>query len=163
MFDIPDLRWVIVALLVIGVWLIFWWQDFEGMQSAWEYHRRIRRRERLDNVEFYRRYYATSGIPAELVIAVRDFHASYFGEDPELLRPEDDLFAINAGIDCATWFAEVRTRFGVIVPETFTPELRAALPRLDRTFDSVVRSICSARQTPRKKDVERLATPKIVS
>jgi hypothetical protein len=142
MLDVHDLCWVIAAiLLAMGGALLFWWRDFEGMRSAWEYYRRIRQRLRLGSDEFYRRYYAASGIPADLVFAVRDFHASYFGEDPELLRPEDDLFAINAGIDCATWFAEARTRFGVIVPVTFTPELRAALPRLDQSFDTVVRCI----------------------
>jgi hypothetical protein len=141
MFDDPTFRWVFLAAVAVGVAVLFWWQDHDGIRSAWEYRRRIRTRERLTGEEFYRRFYAGSGIPAELVVAVRDFHAAYWGEDPELLRPEDDLFAVNAGADCAGWVAELRARFGVEVPESLPPELRAALPRLDQTFDTVLRCI----------------------
>jgi len=141
MFDEPTFRWLILAALVVGVALLVWWQDHDGIRSAWEYHRRIRARERLTGEEFYRRFYPDSDIPAELVVAVRDFHAAYWSEDPELLRPEDDLFQVNAGADSAGWVAEARARFGVTVPESATPELRAGLPALDGTFDSILRCI----------------------
>ena len=141
MIDAPYFRWVFLAALVVGVAILFWWQDFDGIRSSWEYHRRIRQRERLTGEAFYGRFYAGSGIPSELVVAVRDFHASYWGEDPALLRPEDDLFAVNSGADCAGWEAEARARFGVAPPEQSMPELRVALPRLDSTFDTVLRCI----------------------
>ena len=141
MFDDPTFRWVFAAALLVGVAVLFWWQDHDGIRLSWEYHRRIRRREQLTGDEFCRRFYAGGDIPAELVVAVRDFHAAYWGEDSTLLRPGDDLFAVNAGADCAGWVAEARARFGVTVPETAPPELRAALPALDGTFDSVLRCI----------------------
>ncbi len=138
MFDDPTFRWVFAAALLVGVAILFWWQDFDGIRSSWDYHRRIRTRERLTGEEFYHRFYAHSDIPAELVIAVRDFHASYWGENPELLRPEDDLFAVNAEADFVGWVNEARARFGVILSDGAQVDLRAALPRRDATFDTVL-------------------------
>lgn len=97
MFDDAAWHWALVAGLAVGVALLMWWQDHDGVRSSWVYHRRVRRRERLTGEEFCTRFYAGSGIPSDLVVAFRDFHAGFWGEDPALLRPEDNLFAVNAG------------------------------------------------------------------
>ncbi len=141
MFDDPIFVRTTLVFLAVGVCALFWWQDFDGIRSAWEYHRRIRRRPRLTGAEFYRRFYADSTIPAELVVAVRDFHASFWGENPELLRPEDDLLAVNAVADFAGWAAEVEDRFGVQITERVPPDLRAAFGTPDQTFDTLLKII----------------------
>jgi hypothetical protein len=155
MFDDAVFRWILLAVIAVGVAILLWWQDFDGMRSAWEYHRRIRTRERLTGDEFYRRFYAGSGMPADLIVAVRDFHASHWGENPELLRPEDDLFAVNAGLDCAEWVREAKARFGVTLSEGATVDLRAALPKKEATFDTVLLCIHALRNQPKQAEPSR--------
>jgi|GEM_PF-5873648 len=152
MFDEPVSNWIFLAVIAVSVAVLFWWQDFDGIRSSWEYHRLVRKRERLAGGEFFRRFYVESGFSAELVVAIRDFHAGYWGEDPALLRPEDDLFRVNAGADYAGWVAEVEACFGVTVPESLTPELRAALPALEPTFDMVLRCIVALRDQQRQAE-----------
>ncbi|QJW98736.1 hypothetical protein [Frigoriglobus tundricola] len=154
MFDDPAFYWIVMAGLAVGVALLTWWQDFDGIRSDREYQHRTRKRERLTGAEFFTRFYAESGIPAELVVAFRDFHAGYWGEEPALLRPEDDLFRVHAGADCAGWAAEVQTRFGVVVPERVPPELWAVVPVHEPTFDTVLRYIRAVR------DLQRAAEPR---
>jgi hypothetical protein len=137
----PVVVWSILLTLALGVAILFWWQDFDGIRSSWEYSRRIRTWERLSGAEFFRRYYYASGIPEELVVALRKFHASYWEEDPELLRPGDDLLRISSGADLVDWAARMHARFGVMVPESLPPELRAVLPRVDQSIDCLVRCV----------------------
>ncbi len=131
----------LLLTLLVGVAILSWWTDFDGIRSDWEYRRRIRSRERLGGHEFYHRFYQASGIPEELVVALRDFHASYWEEDPALLRPEDDLLQIHSGADFADYAAKMQALFGVLVPESLPPEVRAALPRVESTFDCLLRCV----------------------
>jgi hypothetical protein len=142
-FDSPYVHLAFVIVLGAGVALLFWWQDFDGIRSAWEYHRRCRTRERLTGEEFYRRFYQDSGLPPELVIGFRQFHADFWGEPPEVLRPEDDLFQVNAGADFAGWVAEAESLYGVVFPW----EGEGTYDMQDVTFDSLVRFIHRKRQS----------------
>jgi hypothetical protein len=132
---------VVFLLVIVGIYYLFWWQDFEGMRSTFEYHQKIRKRERLSGEAFYQRFYADSGLPPDLVVAVRDFYASYWEEDPELLYPEDDLLICNSGVDLVDWANKAEKLFGVVIPEDLPPEIRDNLPRVDQTFDTFVRYI----------------------
>lgn len=133
--------WIFLTLSAVAVFWLMWWQDFEGMKSAWIYHRTCRTREKLTGDEFFQKYYAETEIPSELAIGFRQFHATYFSEKPELLRPEDDLFQINSGLDFAEYVALVQEKYGVRLPEKCSPELRAALLKIDMSFDCTLRAI----------------------
>jgi hypothetical protein len=128
------------ALGILVAW-VMWREDFDGMRSAWEYHRRCRTRERLDGATFFARYYAGSGLPRELVVDFRDFHASYWGEDPARLRPEDDLLRVNSGVDCTDWVQAMDRRYGLALPERLPCDLTAVLPVTEPTFDALVRCL----------------------
>ena len=139
MFDNPSahIPLAFVIFLAVGLALLFWWQDFEGLRSSWEYNRRCLTRERLTGEEFYRRFYQCSGLPPELVIGFRQFHADYWNEVPELLRPEDDLFQVNAGADFTDWVVKVEALYGAV----FRREGKETYDMPDATFDSMVRFI----------------------
>lgn len=140
------LRYLAFGFLAIGVVVLLWWQDFDGMRSSWEYHRRCRKRERVSGERFYSRFYQDGELPKELVIRFRDFHAGYWGEDPELLRPEDDLFQVNAGADVAEWVKQVEAQFGVAI-RWETRSSGYDMP--DATFDSLLRFVNRERQALR--------------
>jgi hypothetical protein len=137
-FDDPYTVLAFVIALAVGVALLIWWQDFDGIHSTWEYRRLCRTRERLSGEEFFQRFYQASGIPPELVIGFRQFHADYWGEVPELLRPEDDLFRVNAGADFADWLAKTESLFGVVI-RWETKASGYDMP--DATFDSLLRLV----------------------
>jgi hypothetical protein len=145
--DDPHARLLVFAVLTVAVAVLCWLLDHDGMRSSYQYHRLCRRRERLSGEEFYRRFYRGSGLPTELVIGFRDFHAGYWGEAPEVLRPEDDLFRVNAGADLAGWVAEVESLYGVafrwVGAETYD------MP--DVTFDSMVRFIHREQQASSRR------------
>jgi hypothetical protein len=136
-----------VVISAYAIYAVMWWEDFEGIRSSFEYHRLCRERESLSATEFFDRHYRDSGIAADLVTAVRDFHATFFGEDPGLLRPEDDLFQINSGLDCSEWFDEIRDRFQVEFPQKVPPKMEAQLPKVDASFETVLRCIHLLRQS----------------
>jgi hypothetical protein len=59
------------------------------------------------------------------------------------------LFRVNAGDDCAGWVAEVEARFGVVVPESLSSELRTVVSAPEPTFDTVLRCIHALREQQR--------------
>ncbi|MFO0876105.1 MAG: hypothetical protein U0840_01930 [Gemmataceae bacterium] len=138
-----------VALGTLVGW-VMWREDFDGMRSSWEYHRRCRSREALDGATFFARYYAESGLPREVVVDFRDFHATYWGEDPARLRPEDDLLRVNSGADCTDWVQTMGQRYGLALPEPLPRDLTAVLPVTEPTFDALVRCLhgLGAKVTP---------------
>ena len=128
---------IFFCTICVAVAWLFWCEDFDGIRSSWEYHSRCNERERLSGDEFYNRFYQDGGIRPELVISFRNFHARYWEEVPELLRPEDDLFLINSGADYADWVAKVGSQFGVEIRWESEQECDMA----DASFDSVLRYI----------------------
>lgn len=137
MADDQLLQLVVSIIILVALALLFWRQDFDGIRSSREYHRRRHARESLSAQEFFYRFYRDSGLTPELVISFRQFHATYWAEDPELLRPEDDLFLINSGSDYAAWFAKITLLYEVEIPE----KAREGEKIRDRSFDSVLRFI----------------------
>ncbi|WP_020476290.1 hypothetical protein [Zavarzinella formosa] len=152
MFGETHFRWLFLIALLLAIIVLFWWQDFDGIGSSWRHRRAIRHRERLTGDEFCRRYYLDSEISSELVISFRQFHATFWGKDPELLRPTDDLLQANAGADFAEWSAEVERMFGVELPEETLPELKSFMPKLDWSFDGLLRFIDMMQRQKRHED-----------
>jgi len=124
-----------ILLWPICHWLM-WREDFDGCRSNWEYFEALKTREPMSGPEFYRRYYKDSGIPEGLVVCFLDFHATFWDKDPELTRPEDDLFRVYGGFDMAPpWMKAVEKEFAIKI----TPKDIESLK--NGSFDELVKLV----------------------
>jgi hypothetical protein len=132
--------------------ILHWLGDRVASDAERAYSAHLRRRPRLDDEAFLRRFYAGSGLPEDIPIRLRRLYQEIFGEDFAGLHPEDNVARIYDGIDFADVLWRVEREFRVkIHPETdlkapFRHEGKPCSPNgtIDGTFDSVVRYLAEA-------------------
>ena len=96
--------------------------------------RELRRRPLLDDGQFYRRFYAASGIPAGIPLRLRQLYAEQLGMDR--VWPEDHAAEFIEELDFRDLLDEVAGKFGVHFSEEH-------VDALDGSFDSLVRCVAS--------------------
>jgi acyl carrier protein len=131
-----------LAVALPLIWWLMWREDFDGIQSEWRYNRERKKRERLSLRQFYERFYETSGVDSDIISRLLSLHAEHFQIDPEILRPTDDYFRI-AGGDEAVFLAELKSEFGITIPDD-------DLKDIDGSFDSIARHLDRRLRIPPK-------------
>ena len=127
-----------VAYLIlsgVGVWLLMWWTDFEGMRSAYHFHLAMRSREALTLQAFCDQHCAGTAIPMSLVEQFLKFEAAYWCVDIKRIRPDDFLMKVfGGGIDLLDYFHDVERRFHISLK-------RSEIDAWIGTFDHVLRCL----------------------
>jgi hypothetical protein len=134
-----------IALGIVGAILIFDLPPPELSLSPLipsrqerEFRRNLRERPKLNDDEFYARFYADSSIPKHLAVQLRALLATQFGLDLGALHPLDNLIYADVELDWAYLMDEINEEFDIVVPEEM-------IGKLDGTFDSLVRCIASVK------------------
>jgi hypothetical protein len=104
------------------------------MRAMW---RLWRERPQLNDDEFYRTFYADSGIAKDVVIAVRREWISIFGKEAIGTYPGDNLETAAPELDFADVFYRFEKDLDVVIP------WRTGNIDFDFTFDSLVRLVAN--------------------
>lgn len=99
-----------------------------------EFHRNLRKRQKLNDGDFYDTYYANSGIPRRFPMELRMSLEGVFGLDFAALHPADNLIYADVELDWADLICRVNREFDIAIPKDEVREL-------DGTFDSLLRCI----------------------
>ncbi|MGH7137883.1 MAG: hypothetical protein ACREHD_19205 [Pirellulales bacterium] len=133
-----------VDLPVCGLLLWEWWRTGEPPKFYWEspfdtearaLRRTLKQRPPLDDDAFYAAFYADSGIPKEIVIAVMRELQKMLGRSLAGVHPHDNMGVLEPEMD----FADVLD----VLADTFEVEIawRTGEVNIDGTFDSLLRLV----------------------
>lgn len=124
---------LLFAALAAVIWLAMWYEDFDGMRSSWRFYREVKKRSPLEFEEFYREFYAGSGVDEQIVRRMLEVHGGFASVKPERIRP-DDNFARVFDLPFDEVLQDIEEEFAI----RFRDE---DLPNLDGSFDSLVRYV----------------------
>lgn len=85
--------------------------------EARAFRRELRQREKLDDDTFYRKFYASSGIPSDFVAGVRNALDGVDSLMPAVV-PSDNLFLFDDDLDFADVLDLVEEKFGIRFAES---------------------------------------------
>ncbi|TWT55543.1 hypothetical protein KOR42_26700 [Thalassoglobus neptunius] len=114
-------------------WLM-WREDFDGIQSEFRHRQILKTRLPIQPEQFFDRFYATSNLDRDFVIAFLKFYSHFWNADIQLVRPSDNHFAIDGHCSNDVFFANLHEQFHV----SFSDE---DISQIDGTFDSLIRSV----------------------
>jgi len=137
-FDLPVCVFVAVQWLATGEPPELSLSPLIPSREEREFRRNLRERPKLNDDEFYARFYADSSIPKHLAVQLRALLATQFGLDLGALHPLDNLIYADVELDWAFLMDEINEEFDIVVPEEM-------IGKLDGTFDSLVRCIASVK------------------
>ena len=130
-FDLPVCVFVTVQWLAAGQPPALSLSPLIPCREERAFRRNLRERPKLNDDDFYDRFYAASSIPRHVPIQLRTLLATHLGLDLGALHPSDNLIDANTELDWADVLDDVNQTFGIAVPYDI-------FERLDGTFDSLV-------------------------
>lgn len=133
-FDLPVCVFVLIQWLATGEPPELSLSPLIPSREEREFRRNLRERPKLNDDEFYARFYADSSIPKHLAVQLRALLATQFGLDLGALHPLDNLIYADVELDWTYLMDEINEEFDIVVPEEM-------IGKLDGTFDSLLRCI----------------------
>jgi hypothetical protein len=120
---------VVMAGIALAVWLSF--------RSERMYRRELAERGSLNGDEFYKQYYADSGIPEDVPGRLRPIYSRFFDIEDGKLRPHDRPPEMN-DLDTVDLVREIEAEFQIAISDKDAEQI-------DGSFDSIVRYLAANR------------------
>lgn len=134
-------------------------------KSVWSaseraYQAELAKRPRLDDDQFFEKFYAGTGVPKAIPIRLRKLLCQrIIGDDLSALYPEDNIALIYDGLDFADVLYRVEREFDVAIPRATWKTGENLGGEIDGTFGSVVRYLSKALEG---RDLEKQFAPSAV-
>ena len=125
--------YVLVAVAFVGIGVLVFSQDL----PYWRHVRELRRRSPLEAVELQEQH--LPDVPLHVIESLLAIVEDQFGEDPRLVRPNDNHCLINDDLDPSGYVDAIEKAFGV----SFTD---AELEAMNGTFGEIARYVTKHRK-----------------
>jgi hypothetical protein len=121
------------VIILIGIAILVFFQE----QPYWDHAKELKNRTPLTPLELQNEF--LPDIPLDVVEKFLQIVDDQFGEDPRLVRPQDNHCLINDDLDPCSFFSAIEETFGLSL-------IDKQLESLDGSFGSIARHIARHRK-----------------
>ena len=119
---------VVVAAVALTATCLLLWPEFA-------FQRELKQRRPLDDVQFYRTFYADTSVPDDIPRRVRPIYCDYFNLEMAQLRPWDRPPEITER-DTSDLVRKIEAEFGITIHDKDAENI-------DGSFDSIVKYLAA--------------------
>jgi len=125
--------YVIIAVAFAGIGVLVFSQDL----SYWRHVRELRHRSPMEATELQKQH--LPDVPLDVIVSLLAIVEDQFGENPRLVRPNDNHCLINDDLDTSGYVDAIEKTFGVAFMD-------AELERSNGTFGEVAQYLTKHRK-----------------